>query len=518
MSKKLKWGLLILTTVVLLFTATQQAFAAKFPDVKTFQEEIEFLTDQKIINGYPDGTFRPNQPILRVQAVLMIMRDLGMGTEKIPNPGFTDIKPGQSGYAEVAAAYHYGIISGKSATSFDPNGLLTRGEMAKILTNAYGLSGLYPPGFTDVSDRSWSYPYISALAANSVTNGYPDGSYRPQVTIDRGQFAAFMARILEPEFKPYSAATADTLVEAAFDFQVIDVVKKPDEPVLYLIDGLTNSLVTVNYETYEHAIMDLPYPAESLAYANGKVYVTQHKMAHNRYSESTDEKGAYAVYDAATLKLIKLWHIDMDPYQIQADDLGRVYISSGSGQWTSVMSFDSTTGAILSEQGIYMSGILKLSVDQKKLLTITTELSPRNVSAFPIVDGKLQPEVRWSYHGDFPMTEDLWLTPDGKYFLNGYGNMFSVNTMSHVGRLDRQFTSLAADAIYGELYTADGKNLITAYDYPALGASYQIKSYGDVQHLFYDAATDQLIALSNMKFGKSTYSYMGVEKIYFEVE
>lgn len=518
MSKNLKSVFAILFVMVLLFTTTQPAFAAKFPDVKTFPEEIEFLTNQKIINGYPDGTFRPAKPILRVQAVLMIMRDLGMGTETIPNPGFTDIQPGQPGYAEVAAAYHYGIISGKSATSFDPNGYLTRGEMAKILTNAYSLSGLYPPEFTDVSDRSWSYPFISALAANGITNGYPDGSYRPQMTIDRGQFAAFMARILEPSFRPFSPALADTLVEASFDFEVIDVVKNPSEPVLYLIDGLTNSLVTINYETYEHHITELPYPAESLAYANGKVYVTQHKMAHNRYSDSKDEKGAYAVYDATTLKLIKLWHINMDPYNIQADDLGRVYISSGSGQWTSVMSFDSTTGAILSEQGIYMSGILKLSADQKKLLTITTELSPRNVSAFPIIDGKLQPEVSWRYHGDFSMTEDLWLTPDGKYFLNGSGNVFSMNTMSSVGQLDRQFTSLAVDSTYGELYTADGKNLITAYDYPALEAGYQIMTYGDVQHLFYDAATDQVIALSKVKFGKSTYSYMGVEKIYFDVE
>lgn len=518
MSKRLKSGFIVLFAMLLIFTTAQPAFAAKFPDVKTFKEEIEFLTDKKIINGYPDGTYRPENPILRVQAVLMIMRDLGIGTEKIPNPGFTDIKPGQPGYTEVAAAYHYGIISGKSATIFDPNGHLTRGEMAKILTNAYELVGLYPPGFTDVSDRSWSYPYISALAANGITNGYPDGSYRPQLTINRGQFAAFMARILEPEFKPFSPALADTLVEAAFDFQVVDVVKDPKKPVLYLIDGYTNSLVTINYETYEHNIVELPYPAERLAYANERVYVTQHKTAHNRYSDSKNEQGAYAVYNAATLKLIKLWHINMDPYDIEADDLGRVYISSGSSQWTYVRSFDSATGAILSEQGIYMSGILKLSVDQKKLFTITTESSPRNVSAYPIVDGKLQPEVRWSYHGDYPMTKDLWLTPDGKYFLNGYGNMFSANTMGHVGKLDRQFTSLATDTTYGELYTADGKNLITAYDYPSLLASYQMMTYGDVQHLFYDAATDQIIALSKVKFGKSTYSYMGVEKIYFEVE
>lgn len=516
--KKVKSGLAALLIIVLMFSLGQQVFAAKFKDITTFKEEIEFLTSLKIINGYPDGTYRPDAPILRVQAVMMIMRDLGMETEESPNPGYKDIKRGDMGYAEVAAATELGIISGKGHNKFDPNGHMTRGEMSKVLVNAYGLGGMYPAGFSDVKSSLWSEPFISALAANNVTNGYPDGTFRPEVTINRGQFAAFMARILEPKFKPYSTTVADTLLEDAIDVEVLDVVKHPVKPVLYMIDGLTNSLVSFNYETYETSDVKMPYRAERLAFANGKVYVTQHKMEHDYSTSGAPETGAYAIYDAQSLKLIKLWHLDLDPFDIEANDQGQVFISGGSNQHTSIVSYDSITGGTLSKQLIYMKTLIVLAPDQKKIISLTTSGSPVLISSFPIIGGKLQPEIRSPYHGTYPLNEHMAITPDNKYILNGSGNMFGVNTMEYKGKTDRKFTSSTVDTDYGELYTANSTKLIQAYNFPSLESVYQITTYGDVQHLFYDAQADVLLALTKVKFGKSTYSYVGVEKIYFEAE
>jgi len=222
-------------------TSAQTTSAASFSDVSGFKKEIEFLTGAGVINGFPDGTYRPAAPILRVQAVLMIMRDLGMPKETPQSPGFIDIKPGDRGYAEVARAVELGIISGKDSTHFDPNGKLTRAEMAKILVNAYELGGIYPKGFADVSTNSWAYPFISSLAANNVTVGYSDGNFKPSLTIDRAQFAAFMARILEPSFKPYSPSVADTFLEVAADVFITDAIMHPTEPILYMIDGNDNT-------------------------------------------------------------------------------------------------------------------------------------------------------------------------------------------------------------------------------------------------------------------------------------
>ena len=513
MLKKISALCMAVFLLVLLLPAAQPVSAAGFGDVKNFKEEIQYLTDRKIINGYPDGSYRPNEPILRVQAVMMIMREMGLEMDEIPDPGFTDIRKGDMGYEDVAAASYYGLIEGKGNRQFDPKGQMTRGEMSKVLALAYELSGMYPTGFKDVTEGQWTYPYISALAAHNVTNGYPDGTFRSQVTINREQFAGFMARILNPAFKPYSSEMVDSFLEDVIDIEMIDVVKHPEKPVFYILDGLTNSLVSFNYETDEQQSATLPYRAESLAYAKGKVYVTQHKMNHEYHTGDRKEEGAYAIFDADSLKMHKLWHLEMDPYDIEANNEGQVFISGGSNQHTKLTSFDSKTGAILSQQTLYMEAKISLTPDQKNLLVISTALSPRNISTFPILGGLLQLEIRSPYHGTYDMTPDISVTPDGKYILNGFGSMFSANTMKYLGTLDRQFSTFAVDVDSGELHTAFDNNLIQTYDYPALVSKDQLVTYGDVNKLFYDKQADELIALTTVRFGTSTYPYLGIETI-----
>lgn len=497
----------------LLLPTAPPVSAAVFGDVKNFKQEIQYLTDRKIINGHPDGTYRPEDPILRVQAVMMIMREMGLEMDKIPDPGFRDIKKGDMGYEDVAAASYYGLIEGKGNQQFDPKGHMTRGEMSKVLALAYELAGMYPTGFKDVTEKQWTYPYISALAAHHITNGYPDGTFRSGVTINREQFAGFLARILKPEFKPVSPGMPDSFLNEIIDVEMLDVVQHPEKPVFYILDGLTNSLVSFNYETSEMTNAGLPYRAESLAYANGKVYVTQHKMNHEYHTGDRKEEGAYAIFDAESLEMVKLWHLEMDPYDIEANNEGQVFISGGSNQHTKLTSYDSKTGAILSQQTLYMEARIALTPDQKNLLVISTALSPRNVSTFPILGGLLQLEIRSPYHGDYAMTPDIGLTPDGKYILNGYGSMFSANTMRYLGTLDRSFTAFAVDVGSGELHTSFDANLIQTYDYPSLISKDQLVTYGKINKLFYNKQRDELVALTTVRFGKSTYPYLGIETI-----
>ena len=513
MLKKISAYCMTALLLMALLPVAQPVAAAGFGDVKNFKEEIQYLTDRKIINGYPDGTYRPSEPILRVQAVMMIMREMGMDGKKIPDPGFSDIRKGDMGYEDVAAASYYGLIDGKGNGKFDPKGKMTRGEMSKVLALAYELSGMYPTGFQDVAEGQWTYPYISALAAHNVTNGYPDGTFRSQVTINREQFAGFMARILDSKFKPHSPAAVDSLLEGIVDIEMVDVVKHPEQPVFYILDGLTNSLVSFNYETAEQHSTKLPYRAESLVYAKGKVYVTQQKMNHEYWTGDRKEEGAYAIFDAKSLELVKLWHLAMDPYDIEANNEGQVFISGGSNQHTNLTSFDSKTGAILSQQMLYMQAKITLTPDQKNVLVISTAVSPRNISTFPVVGGLLQLEIRSPYHGDYTMTPDIGVTPDGKYILNGYGNLFSANTMKYLGTLDRQFSASAVDVASRELHTAFDTNLIQTYDYPTLISKDQLVTHGNIHKLFYDEQDDELIALTTVRFRGSTYPYLGIETI-----
>ncbi|RYG72922.1 hypothetical protein EU245_08235 [Lentibacillus lipolyticus] len=165
-----------------------------FPDVERYTEEINDLAQKGIISGYPDGTFRPGQKVTRLQAIQMILSemDVDVAQTDAPNPGFTDVTTATYGYSAIAKAAELGLIDGKEDGSFDPSGNLTRGQMAAILVSAYNLTGSYDGRFSDVPNHHWAHDQVDILAANGMTTGYPDQTYRPSQPISREHFSVFL--------------------------------------------------------------------------------------------------------------------------------------------------------------------------------------------------------------------------------------------------------------------------------------------------------------------------------------
>ncbi|WP_227394342.1 S-layer homology domain-containing protein [Jeotgalibacillus aurantiacus] len=177
---------------------------ASFKDVTSYKEEISYLSDLKIINGYDNGMFKPRANVTRLQAVQMILREMGVNDLSAPDPGFDDVKKGDYGYDEVAKAVQLGFISGKTDSKgnriFDRHGSLTRAQMAKVLTEAYELEKEWRYVFRDVSKDHWAKDYVDTLASYAITTGYDDQSFKPNASIQRQHFAVFMARLLNEEF------------------------------------------------------------------------------------------------------------------------------------------------------------------------------------------------------------------------------------------------------------------------------------------------------------------------------
>lgn len=204
LKSKVFW--IIFTFIISILLPSQPIAAITFTDVTQYKSEIGFLTGREIIKGY-DGDFRPKSPIKRLQAVQMILREKQVSLVGAPNPGLIDMKPGDYGYEEVAKAIDMGFIGGKTDPKtgkkyFDPYGTLTRAQMSKILSIAYGLSGIYPGDFNDVPKGNWAHEYVEALAKNNITTGYPGNLFKPNQPLSRQHFALFMARMLNDEFKP----------------------------------------------------------------------------------------------------------------------------------------------------------------------------------------------------------------------------------------------------------------------------------------------------------------------------
>ncbi|TYR73416.1 S-layer homology domain-containing protein [Rossellomorea vietnamensis] len=178
---------------------------AEFQDVTQFKEEISYLEARGIINGHEDGTFKPENNLKRIHAVQIFLREMNITNFDAPDPGLADMQPGDYGYEEVSQAVELGFISGKIAADgtkyFDPSGFLTRAEMAKMMTDGYNLTADQRISFIDVPMLHWANQYVNRLATANITNGFPDSEFKPNQSISRQHFAAFMARLLDDRFK-----------------------------------------------------------------------------------------------------------------------------------------------------------------------------------------------------------------------------------------------------------------------------------------------------------------------------
>jgi DNA-binding beta-propeller fold protein YncE len=518
-------------TLMLLLAIGQFAWsgpvsAASFNDVTVFKEEINHLTTIGIINGYPDATFRPDQSITRIQAVQMIMREIGIPENWEPkNPyQFSDVKPGQDGHRDVLRAYELNIVTGKDWDIFDPTGKMTRAEMAKVLVQAYSLGSVNTSQFKDVAPSSWTAPYVRSLAAVNITVGYPDGTFKPNLPISRAHFAVFMARILNPAFKPPTLAVKGAAMQELGILEPLDAVKDSAEPVIYFIEAKTNSLIALNHVTNEQRTVKLPLPAERMALKDGNIYITQLHHPHSSYRQQDQQSGDIAVYDAQTLQLLKSIPVKVDPFDIEVDANGMLYVSSGSGQWTYLQSYSAATGELLSTaSGLREQSLIRLNPSATKIYALTTLENP-GLRSYLTDQGQLKagehsPVQMSAYH---PGTH-LEVTLNGRYALTNTGETFSVNGMTDGTDMledyeadDFVFTSFAESQERNEVYFSRNKRLIRVNSAADMKNQYHMAAYGEVKFIFTDSTRNELVMLSTVKTGKDRKAVLAVEKIAFQ--
>ncbi|MFC0471741.1 S-layer homology domain-containing protein [Halalkalibacter kiskunsagensis] len=164
------------------------------------KDEIHYLYEQEIIGGYTDGTFRSANPVTRLQAARMIVKALGLETEGRPAPNLQDIDEDFADYELVATIVDEGIIRGREG-QFMAGAPLTRGQMAAILQRAFNLESTWDGEFRDIKPSHTFYHDINALAANGITTGFSDHTFKASQHTSRAHFSVFLARALDDRFK-----------------------------------------------------------------------------------------------------------------------------------------------------------------------------------------------------------------------------------------------------------------------------------------------------------------------------
>ena len=110
-----------------------------------------------------------------------------------PGTTFADVK-NHSNKTAIEALASRGIINGMGKGTFAPNKTMTRAEFAAIVTRALGLAAKDTKAFTDVPSSKWYAGYIGAANASGIVNGVGSGKFNPDGTITRQEAAAMVAR------------------------------------------------------------------------------------------------------------------------------------------------------------------------------------------------------------------------------------------------------------------------------------------------------------------------------------
>jgi amidase len=158
----------------------------------THTAAIEAMAAEGIISGYADGTFRPNRDVTRGQMASLLYRALDFpdGTAS-----FSDTE-GTTHVAAIGALAQAEVIQGFSDGTFRPDRPIRRDQMASMLSKAFDLPAGSTGTFSDITGNTHA-PGINAIARAGITTGYPDGTFRPQRSTPRAQTATFLARALE---------------------------------------------------------------------------------------------------------------------------------------------------------------------------------------------------------------------------------------------------------------------------------------------------------------------------------
>ena len=165
---------------------------------KTGEPFLNINDHYAYMKGYPDKTFGPNKPMTRAEVTMMFARLLKDRPEKgrkyiMP---YKDIKENDWYAYAVTFMSEKKLVSGYPDGTFKPNAPITRAEFASIASRFDKLSEEARLKFSDVKENYWAYKFISSAEDKGWISGYPDGTFKPEKNITRAEVVSSTNRIL----------------------------------------------------------------------------------------------------------------------------------------------------------------------------------------------------------------------------------------------------------------------------------------------------------------------------------
>lgn len=178
--------------------------AARFPDVPgdhPYNSPVEALAIEGVVTGNPDGNFYPARPVNRAEFLTMLYRATERDSRAVSTSCFSDVKA-EAWYAGVVCdAVTEGFVNGYPDGSFKPEQTVNRAEALKMVYKVFGLAvltgadaNLAVDDFVDVQAGAWYTAYVSSSYKNGLLPiaGYNGNKFYPDAALLRGEAAAYV--------------------------------------------------------------------------------------------------------------------------------------------------------------------------------------------------------------------------------------------------------------------------------------------------------------------------------------
>lgn len=167
-----------------------------FADVSAeeyYYEAVKWASENGVTGGIGENLFGAKLPCTRAQIVTFLWRAAGSPEPKGMS-GFVDVSADAYYAKAVAWAVEEGIVSGTSATTFNPDAVCTRAQSVAFLYRAFGEKVNKAAGFSDVSADAYYADAVAWAVENGVASGIGGGLFAPDQDCARGQIVAFLYR------------------------------------------------------------------------------------------------------------------------------------------------------------------------------------------------------------------------------------------------------------------------------------------------------------------------------------
>ena len=477
------------------------------------------------ISSYPDGTFKPDNSITRAEFVVLVNKS--MGYTKTGNTYFSDVSTSHWAYNEIQKGVAAGYIRGDGNGTFRPDDPVSRQEAAVMISQICGLGQDFSAAakYTDYRYMpSWAAGYIGAVSDAKIMSGYPDGDFKADRYISRAETVISLDKAVSynasatddrEELKNYTLKDTtlkdkiikgDLVISSSLSKKDVSLENVKVEGKLIVEGGKTITAKNCEINTLEMSYSDATFQTSGKTTVKKTTFEKYGKLIGSGYSQVVIENdfNDYVTLDAeikeveldeeTNVKLLSDCVIDSFTATKNADN---ATINFNSAKVKNMYLYDAvriTGKGDIKDMTVYASGV-RSSIKPD-------DLSTKNGASKPTYTTNSSGDITWggsSRYDDLTASrdktysggkyDDVKVTADGGVKLKDmtiYGNLYITKSVKE-GEVH-----LDDVTVKGNVYIeGGGENTITFDDCVINGNIYARKEYGSKPvSLYFDSYTD----------------------------